>query len=133
MNSQTPQRKITSLSRSGPSLARKPPQPLRKSLPEQKDENISENQDSLETISFSIYKFSPTYVKTWDGPQTDCQICRESLIQPCIICISQNKKEPCMHEEGRCGHSFHKHCIDRWIANSPVCPICNKKWEPNTE
>lgn len=132
MTSPAPQRQITSLSRSGPSLARRPPPALRKPQADgDKREQAGDNADQQEeTISFSLYKFMPIYIKVWDGPQTDCQICHSSLIQPCYICVSENKEDPCPQESGACGHSFHKHCISRWTANNNTCPICSKAWNP---
>jgi len=41
----------------------------------------------------------------------------------CSICL----EEPKRGEQLRClpcGHSFHKRCVDKWLATNATCPIC---------
>ena len=28
----------------------------------------------------------------------------------------------------KCGHAFHKHCIDRWAQEQCTCPYCRKRF-----
>ncbi len=46
-----------------------------------------------------------------DSPE--CAICYDSTEQPLVPLNS-------------CSHSFHKHCIDRWVLRSNTCPLCRK-------
>src|ERR1044071_6594265 len=48
--------------------------------------------------------------------------------EPCCVCFepvgkswrSKNKRTIL-----RCGHGFHKKCIDQWLTKKRVCPVCN--------
>lgn len=43
----------------------------------------------------------------------------------CSICLSDlNKEEDVVLRSLPCGHSFHASCIDRWLEQSTLCPIC---------
>ncbi|CAM9699932.1 unnamed protein product [Discosporangium mesarthrocarpum] len=48
----------------------------------------------------------------------------------CPICLESLGGE--VHVRGvdllilPCGHPFHEECIDRWILNSVVCPVCKQ-------
>jgi len=41
----------------------------------------------------------------------------------CIICLEEPKKKCC---QLKCGHIFHKRCINKWFRTSSSCPICRK-------
>tara|TARA_B100000674_G_scaffold465540_1_gene448554 strand:+ start:843 stop:1106 length:264 start_codon:yes stop_codon:yes gene_type:complete len=58
----------------------------------------------------------------------ECTICRENL--NCSSLKYQDKGIESYVVTGVCGHSFHKECIDPWIAkDNKNCPLCgNKKW-----
>ena len=57
----------------------------------------------------------------------DCAICKSKMVQCCTECDSSHVKGDliCEPSRGSCGHAFHKHCIDKWVSKSSVCPICN--------
>lgn len=38
----------------------------------------------------------------------------------CAICLCKIDNEHKLD----CGHTFHEHCIQKWINTSPSCPIC---------
>jgi hypothetical protein len=46
--------------------------------------------------------------------------------QVCTICQDHGSVEetPDWREIDRCGHLYHKKCIDRWFETSVQCPIC---------
>jgi len=61
---------------------------------------------------------------------SECQICRENFESPCIDCISSQKNKIICHvTQGKCGHCFHKHCIEQWTKTSSICPICKTPYE----
>ncbi len=75
---------------------------------------------------------------TWDTFTETCGICRNNLTNYCIACQSHfNIQKPedskdgpkCVGVMGTCGHSFHFHCIDKWIKTRKVCPLDNKPWK----
>lgn len=49
----------------------------------------------------------------------------EHLDMECCICMSKYVKN-----EGirflKCGHSFHKGCVDKWLKDHVDCPICRQ-------
>jgi hypothetical protein len=42
----------------------------------------------------------------------------------CCICMSETLSKPLTL---RCGHDFHSSCVARWLAQRPVCPVCNAR------
>lgn len=36
-----------------------------------------------------------------------------------------------MKQTGKCGHSFHSHCIERWAKVKGSCFQCKEKWNVN--
>ena len=52
-------------------------------------------------------------------------------INNCIICF-ENFKENEMILKLNCFHIFHKNCIENWLKNYSICPICkNEKINEN--
>ena len=47
----------------------------------------------------------------------------------CPICLENFTTNNCVIRELKCGHIFHKKCIDKWLYNSEKmeCPYCNSK------
>jgi len=41
----------------------------------------------------------------------------------CVICIEQLKVGDIV-SIFTCNHQFHKICIDKWLVEQPLCPIC---------
>lgn len=42
----------------------------------------------------------------------------------CAVCLENFKIGDVCRLLPNCGHSFHVQCIDSWILQTPVCPIC---------
>jgi hypothetical protein len=56
---------------------------------------------------------------------TECGICRNNLNENSVL------EEHLVSSDvniGTCGHGFHKICINEWIKNNNICPICCTKW-----
>lgn len=79
---------------------------------------------------FTIVKINQIGIWTYDLSNENCGICRDSNQSLCIMCMGgdTNPNEPCQVIIGRCGHAYHSHCINGWLKNSAVCPICNQTW-----
>ena len=43
----------------------------------------------------------------------------------CNICLETLDRNQ-LYRELTCNHSFHPHCIDRWLYQSQTCPICRR-------
>ena len=57
---------------------------------------------------------------------TDCVICRKSINSDSIY-ASENNIESVV-KTGQCGHGFHSECINPWLANNNICPICSNQF-----
>mmetsp|Transcript_6546 Transcript_6546/g.21193 ORF Transcript_6546/g.21193 Transcript_6546/m.21193 type:complete len:88 (-) Transcript_6546:100-363(-) len=67
---------------------------------------------------------------TWGIEDEDCGICRMSFDSHCPDCVQPG--DDCVPAWGVCGHTFHMHCICKWIAKAaddPRCPMCRQEWE----
>lgn len=49
----------------------------------------------------------------YGGDPADCAVCLDSFVDG----------ERCRALPA-CGHVFHVHCVDRWLARTPACPVC---------
>ena len=80
---------------------------------------------------FEIKKWNVVALWAWDVHIDTCAICKNQVQDPCIQCqsIQDTKQNDCQIAWGVCNHTFHNHCISKWITNRPVCPLCNRNWE----
>ncbi len=55
-------------------------------------------------------------------------------VDTCAICLEDKKKSNKNTIMLECNHSYHKKCIDLWLTNKSVCPLClhNITNYPNT-
>ncbi|KAH0576383.1 RING-H2 zinc finger domain-containing protein [Spironucleus salmonicida] len=58
-----------------------------------------------------------------------CSICKQPADFPCPVCEDLQTSK-CKQISGQCGHLFHVHCIDNWIAEHQTCPLCSESWQP---
>jgi len=63
-------------------------------------------------------------ISSYDVENSVCAICKNPLTMPCIECYN-NKKDSCMPSLGKCAHTFHYHCISKWLNTHNTCPIDN--------
>ena len=70
----------------------------------------------------------------WDIPDGDvCGICHSEFERPCTGCKVAG--DDCPPAWGACNHTFHMHCIMRWLEaprpenKEPECPLCRRAWE----
>jgi hypothetical protein len=50
-------------------------------------------------------------------------------LEECPICYG-TMLYPRLTKTLRCGHKFHRKCINKWTATNPSCPLCNASIEP---
>lgn len=43
----------------------------------------------------------------------------------CTICLSDFEKGDSVKQVAECKHTFHKHCLEKWLERRFVCPNCN--------
>ena len=78
-------------------------------------------QPNIEVVSWE-----PVAYWKFKTIEKECQICKQIFEGPCLTCNTEHCKGDmvCNTSRGKCGHSFHKHCIDAWIVKSNICPTC---------
>ena len=47
----------------------------------------------------------------------------EDSNEQCSICLEYYEKDNIINEL-KCGHKYHKNCIDDWINDHDNCPLC---------
>ena len=57
----------------------------------------------------------PTIINSYKMKRTDVV---------CTICMEEIKKNSVCKKIPKCGHEFHKKCIDKWLIESKTCPNC---------
>lgn len=81
--------------------------------------------------SISNFSCSPALWDWGDGESTNCAICRNLIMEPCIECQSGQSHADggqCTVSWGQCSHGFHTHCIKKWLSARSVCPLDNVEW-----
>ena len=52
--------------------------------------------------------------------------CMDSAMEPrCAICLGEYEAGESLRRP-KCGHSFHKDCLDTWLTAKASCPICQQ-------
>ncbi|RPA78893.1 anaphase promoting complex subunit 11 [Ascobolus immersus RN42] len=78
-----------------------------------------------------VQKYSAVATWKWDVAEDEvCGICRVQFDGTCPSC--KYPGEDCPLLVGKCGHSFHMHCIFDWIgteSSKGLCPMCRQKFE----
>lgn len=67
------------------------------------------------------------FLKSHQVKDEHCSICRNSFDENSLNNKYVEKRDNIAI--GKCGHCFHKCCIDNWLKEQPTCPICATKWE----
>jgi len=66
---------------------------------------------------------------TWVLGVDNCAICRNHIMDLCITCQSDpGTPSECDIAYGECDHSFHFHCIVKWLKFRITCPFDNKEF-----
>ncbi|GMM44177.1 anaphase promoting complex subunit 11 [Pichia kluyveri] len=77
----------------------------------------------------TVQSISPVYTWEWNCNDNDemCGICRISFNGPCPQCKFPG--DNCPITKGNCGHSFHNHCVNKWLdqqGSKGLCPMCRQ-------
>lgn len=53
-----------------------------------------------------------------------------STLTSCAICLADYVPGASLRLLDRCGHIFHRRCIDDWLSHAAVCPVCKARAAP---
>uniref|UniRef100_A0A060TB97 Anaphase-promoting complex subunit 11 n=1 Tax=Blastobotrys adeninivorans TaxID=409370 RepID=A0A060TB97_BLAAD len=71
----------------------------------------------------------------WDVPEDEvCGICRIQFDGTCSTCKYPGDECPLIN--GKCNHSFHMHCLIKWLdmeSSHGLCPMCRQTFETAPE
>eukprot|EP00823_Brevimastigomonas_motovehiculus_P003332 TRINITY_DN200_c0_g1_i1.p1 TRINITY_DN200_c0_g1~~TRINITY_DN200_c0_g1_i1.p1 ORF type:complete len:113 (+),score=10.42 TRINITY_DN200_c0_g1_i1:85-423(+) len=83
-------------------------------------------------VRAELLKWNAVVWWQWEVEQEKCAICRNLIMEECIECQANQKgsdNSECQIAWGVCNHTFHLHCIQRWLKTRTVCPLDNQEWE----
>ncbi|XP_011152469.1 RING-box protein 2 [Harpegnathos saltator] len=95
------------------------------------DRNDGDNQKSDKM--FTLKKWNAVAMWSWDVECDTCAICRVQVMDACLRCQAESKKEwygrqDCVVVWGECNHSFHYCCMSLWVKQNNRCPLCQQEW-----
>lgn len=69
-------------------------------------------------------------VERFPGIDT-CAICQEDLAGDCDACAANDTGHVTAYTvvTGKCEHTYHAHCVDRWVKTRSICPLDHQEWE----
>lgn len=77
-----------------------------------------------------VRKWNAVAFWSYDIENDTCAICHNALMVPCITCEAEpHNAEECSVAWGQCGHSYHFHCITRWLRTRSTCPLDDDEWD----
>uniref|UniRef100_A0A0N5AHT8 RING-type domain-containing protein n=1 Tax=Syphacia muris TaxID=451379 RepID=A0A0N5AHT8_9BILA len=79
-----------------------------------------------ETKPFTLKKWNLLALWSWDVECDICAICRVQLMDACLRCQTENKRNECLVVWGECNHSFHNCCMALWVKQNNRCPLCQQ-------
>ena len=73
-----------------------------------------------------VKKWNAVSFWAYDIENDTCAICHNALMVPCIKCEAEpSNASDCTPAWGQCSHSYHFHCITRWLKTRSSCPLGN--------
>ncbi|RAK77062.1 anaphase promoting complex subunit 11 [Aspergillus fijiensis CBS 313.89] len=79
-------------------------------------------------MKVTIKEWNAVATWRWDMPDDEvCGICRVQFDGTCPTCKFPG--DDCSLLLGKCGHSFHMHCLMTWIqqeSSKGLCPMCRQ-------
>lgn len=80
-------------------------------------------------MKVTIKSFHAVAVWKWNTSDDQCAICYQPFDMNCETCSVPG--ESCPPAWGECSHHFHRHCIERWLANDnhTNCPMCRRPFK----
>ncbi|KAJ8735513.1 hypothetical protein PYW07_007133 [Mythimna separata] len=97
--------------------------------PMDRGENDGQKPDKM----FTLKKWNAVAMWSWDVECDTCAICRVQVMDACLRCQGESKKDSygkqdCVVVWGECNHSFHFCCMSLWVKQNNRCPLCQQEW-----
>ncbi|XP_016994407.1 RING-box protein 2 [Drosophila subpulchrella] len=97
------------------------------------DRPTEEGDASKPEKMFTLKKWSVVAMWSWDVECDICAICRVQVMDSCLRCQADNKRDvmgrqDCVVVWGECNHSFHHCCMSLWVKQNNRCPLCQQEW-----
>ncbi|CAO1626986.1 unnamed protein product [Sympodiomycopsis kandeliae] len=87
-------------------------------------------------MKVDIKEWSAVATWVWDvrDPDDVCGICQNNFDGVCGSCKTPRGGDECPLMFGECSHTFHMHCILKWLEGDAhrLCPMCKRKWSAAT-
>jgi hypothetical protein len=86
---------------------------------------INDPDQSDQPVKPAVFVDSP--IVTPIEKDEECLICQENLNENFPVIVSNEDKK--MEQPLKCGHKFHKACIEKWMngKRTPTCPLCRSE------
>ena len=83
-------------------------------------------------LKVNIQQYHAIATWTWTTKEEVCGICRLAFDACCPDCSIPG--DSCPPVWGKCNHSFHMHCIVKWLESAQQnarqqCPLCRAEWQ----
>ncbi|XP_077295633.1 regulator of cullins 2 [Arctopsyche grandis] len=97
------------------------------------DRGEQENKGTRPDKMFTLKKWNAVAMWSWDVECDTCAICRVQIMDACLRCQDESKKDSCSKQDcvvvwGECNHIFHYCCMSLWAKQSNRCPMCQQEW-----
>ncbi|EOA32066.1 hypothetical protein CARUB_v10015309mg, partial [Capsella rubella] len=91
---------------------------------------VGESFIILKLNVFPVNRWHAVASWTWDAQDETCGICRMAFDGCCPDCKLPGDDCPLIW--GACNHTFHLHCILKWVnsqTSQAHCPMCRREWQ----
>ncbi|CEO96419.1 Anaphase-promoting complex subunit 11 [Plasmodiophora brassicae] len=81
-------------------------------------------------MKIDVLNWRAVAVWRWKVDEESCGICCQPFDGCCPACVSPG--DDCPPVWGECNHTFHIHCILKWLkeqSSRQQCPLCRRDWQ----
>lgn len=88
------------------------------------------NANAMPSTRVRVKKWNAVAFWAYDIDTDTCAICHNQLMLSCISCEAEPMhSDECTIAWGHCSHSYHFHCISRWLKTRSTCPLDDQEWD----
>lgn len=82
-----------------------------------------EEERTANSLNYTLSKFCERCISR-DSKHESITLCDPPVEEECSICCENFASDSCGHL--KCGHTFHRKCIEDWLDYSSNCPLCRQ-------